>query len=66
MKVVRRYTVCEYGTRFTRTGGSELEQLDLEVLEKEFDTEDQAIAWAYTQNKWVRYVIVPVISFDNH
>lgn len=37
-------TSIHSGTRFTRTHGSELEQLDLEVLEKEFDTEEEAAA----------------------
>lgn len=30
-----------------------------------FDTEDEAIKWAYDENEWGNWMIVPVIKFDN-
>ena len=31
---------------------------------EEFDTEDEAIEYAYKKDKWSRWLIVPLIRFD--
>ena len=33
--------------------------------ETEFDTEEEAIAYAYKQSQWDKWLIVPIIKFDN-
>lgn len=30
-----------------------------------FDTKEEAIEYAYKEDKWSRWLIVPVIAFDN-
>ena len=32
---------------------------------EEFDTEEEAIKWAYEYSKYSRWVIVPLITFQN-
>ena len=32
--------------------------------ETEFDTEEEAIKWAYKENKYTNWLIVPIISFE--
>lgn len=31
---------------------------------EEFDTEDEAIEYAYKFDKWCRWLIVPIVKFD--
>lgn len=33
--------------------------------ETEFETEQEAIEWAYKENKYVNWLILPMISFKN-
>lgn len=36
-----------------------------ETPEEQFDTEEEAIEYAYKQNKYARWLILPVVYFDN-
>lgn len=33
--------------------------------EEEFDTEEEAIEYAYNTDEWVKWLIIPIIKFDN-
>lgn len=48
----------EYGT-ITETEFDRIEP------ETEFDTEQEAIEWAYKENKYGRWLILPLIRFQN-
>jgi hypothetical protein len=34
--------------------------------DEEFDTEEEAIKYAFKTNKWANWLILPVIKFDNY
>lgn len=34
--------------------------------ETEFDTEQEAIEWAYEQNSYATWLILPIVKFENH
>jgi len=33
--------------------------------EEEFDTEEEAISYAFKLDKWATWLIVPIVKFDN-
>lgn len=74
MKVIKKYTAIKV---FTKTVDDEV-KIDLtygmidgpyysrEHPEEIFDTEEEAIEHAYKTSKYQRWLIVPIIQFDNY
>jgi hypothetical protein len=73
MKVIRKYTAIQLGTEKTNDyvkvvlGYGEITgpYYDETYPTEEFDTEDEAIEYAYEKDNWGRWLIVPLIKFDN-
>jgi hypothetical protein len=62
MKVIKKYKLVEYNT--TEIDGdvsARLADFDRFTL---FDSEEEAIEYAYSTFKWSTWVILPVITFD--
>jgi hypothetical protein len=74
MKIVKKYTAMQIGTQTINDtvkvnfeyGDIEGPYYDQTHPQEEFDTEEEAIKWAYEQNKWSRWMIVPIVKFDNY
>lgn len=74
MKIVKKYTAMQIGTQIVNhTVKVSLEYGDIEgpyysqtQPQEEFNTEEDAIKWAYEYSKWSRWMIVPIITFDNY
>lgn len=77
MKTIKKYTAImileisqerhEVGDYYTPTlsfGQVRGAFYSKEYPEKEFDTEDQAIEFAYKENKYVNWMIIPIIKFE--
>ena len=73
MKAIRKYTAIQLGTE-TVNGKVNVKLTFGEITglyyntthpKEEFDTEDEAIEYAYNFDKWGRWLIVPVVRFDN-
>lgn len=73
MKVIKKYTAIQLGTdivndevniklSFGEITGPYYSQTH---PEEEFDTEEEAIEYAYKQFKYGRWIILPIIEFDN-
>ncbi len=73
MKVIKKYTAIQLGTQtindevnvvlsYGEITGPYYSQTH---PEEEFDTEEEAIEYAYKQFKYGRWVIIPIIQFDN-
>jgi len=73
MKVIKRYTAIQIGSQtINDTVSPVLSYGDIEGPyysqkhpEQEFDTEDEAISYAYDKAKYSTWLIAPVVSFDN-
>jgi len=72
MKVIKKYTAIILGTKtvnetvkvklsYGRIEGPYYSQSE---PEEEFDTEEEAIEYAYKKDKWSRWLILPIIRFD--
>jgi hypothetical protein len=74
MKVIKKYTAIQVHTKTVDdTVKVDLKYGDMSgpyysrsSPEQTFDTEEEAIAWAYEFGKWEDWLIVPLIRFDNH
>lgn len=74
MKMIKKYTAIQVGTQTINN----VVKIDLEYGKiegpyydethpiEEFDTEEEAIEYAYKFDNWARWIIVPIIKFDNH
>lgn len=73
MKVIKKYTAIQLGTqtindevKVVLSYGEITGPYYSEVYpEEEFDTEEEAIEYAYKQFKYGRWIIIPIIQFDN-
>jgi len=73
IKIVKKYTAMQIVTQtINDTLKVSLEYGDIEgpyynktYPQEEFDTEKEAIEWAYEHNKWVKWMIVPIVAFKN-
>lgn len=73
VKFKRKYTAIQVGSReINRTIEPTFKYGDIrgpyysqEHPEEEFDTEMAAISWAHKENQYARWMIVPIITFDN-
>lgn len=79
MIIEKKYTAILIHTKVTKSTLIN-ERVDIELTygeitgpyydetepKQEFDTEKEAIEYAYNIDKWARWLIVPVIKFDNH
>jgi hypothetical protein len=64
MKVIKKYKLVEYCT--TEIDGIVYARLEDYDRFTSFDTEEEAIEYAYSKHKWNTWTILPVITFDNH
>jgi hypothetical protein len=63
MKVIKKYKILEYHT--TEIDGNVYAKLEDYDRFTSFNTEEEAIEWAYTNYKWTTWIVLPVITFDN-
>lgn len=73
MKLIKKYTAIQISTNTI----NEVVKVDLEYgdingpyydqqyPEEEFDTEEEALAWAYKECEYARWLILPIVRFDN-
>jgi hypothetical protein len=74
MKVIKKYTAIQVRTQTVNDnilpeliyGEITGPYYDREYPETQFDTEEKAIEWAYKTEKYGNWLILPIISFDNH
>lgn len=74
MKTIKKYTAIQLGShKINDTIKVELEYgeitgpyYDRTSPETEFETEDEALEWAYKENKYTTWLILPIIKFDTN
>jgi hypothetical protein len=73
MKIIKKYTAIQLGTQ-TVNDSVEIKLTFGEISgpyydrtepKEEFDSEDEAIKYAYNENEYSRWLIVPIISFNH-
>lgn len=72
MKIIRKYTAIQILTKKVNQnievdlsfGEIEGPYYDQTYPEQEFDTEEEAIKYAYKKDKWSEWLIIPKIKFD--
>jgi hypothetical protein len=74
MKIERKFTAIQIGTR--TINGTVEPTFEYGVISgpyyneehprEEFDTEEEAIEWAYKESSYSRWMIVPIVTFDNN
>jgi hypothetical protein len=72
MEVIKKYTAIILGTKTINDtvkvklsyGNIEGPYYNTTEPEEEFDTEEEAIEYAFKKNKHTRWLILPVIRFD--
>lgn len=73
MKYTRKFTIAQIGTKtideevivtldYGRVEGS---YYDLTYPKEVFDTEEEAIKYAYEKSTYANWVILPLITFEN-
>lgn len=73
MNVIRKYTAIQIDTRtvdrtvvptfeYGRISGAYYSE---EYPREEFDTEEEAIKWAYEESEYSRWMIVPIVTFEH-
>lgn len=72
MKVIKKYTAIQLETqtindevKVSLSYGEITGPYYKTHPEQEFDTEEEAIEYAYKQFKYGRWIIIPIIQFDN-
>lgn len=70
MIVIKQFTALEVKTK--TVNDAKIAELQFgkdsyrtPYIETEFDTEDEAVEYAYKANKWGTWLILPVIKFNN-
>lgn len=74
MKIIKKYTAMQIGTQIVDdTVEVSLEYGEIsgpyysrDYPEEEFDTEEDAIKYAYKQSKYSRWLIIPMVSFEDN
>ena len=73
MKLIKKYTAIQLGTKIV----DDVVKINLEYGEikgpyyditkptEEFDTEEEAIKYAYEFDKYAKWIIIPIVKFDN-
>jgi len=72
MKTLKKYTAIQLGTEIVNDnvnvklsfGEITGPYYNVTQPEQEFDSEDEAIEYAYKINKYGRWLILPIVSFD--
>lgn len=72
MKIIKKYTAFQITTKKVNddvvvnleVGRITGPYYDIKEPEETFDTEEEAIEWAYKENKWCDWLILPKISFE--
>ena len=72
MKVIKKFTAIQIGTHTINDkvaidlcyGDIDGPYYDKEYPEEEFDTEDEAIKYAYNKSEFSKWLIVPIIKFN--
>ena len=62
MKTRKKYRILKIS--ISTINGSQVGTLNMDE-EDSFDTEEEAIKWAFKQDKWGDWMIITHISFDN-
>ena len=73
MKIEKKYTAIQIGSKrvnrtveptfiFGRISGP---YYDEDPPREEFDTEEEAIKWAYKESEYSRWMIVPIVTFKD-
>lgn len=73
MKVIRKYTAIQLDTKKVNNdieielsyGSIDGPYYDQTEPKKEFDTEEEALEYAYKKDKYIRWLIVPLIRFEH-
>jgi len=76
MKVIKKYTAIMLHTKtvnyfvdldltYGEITGLNGDYYDREVPQEEFDTEQEAIEYAYKMDSYSKWLILPVVRFDN-
>lgn len=73
MKIVKRYTAIQLGTETVNDkvnvklsyGEITGPYYSTTNPEEEFDSEEEAIEYAYKIYKWGRWIVIPIIRFNN-
>lgn len=69
MKVIKKYIVVNEKLNKINESVSldmKIGDRDASLYSRMFDTEEQAVNWAYQEDKWDGYIILTHISFDNN
>ena len=74
MKTIRKFTAIQISTKtVNRTveptfkyGSISGSYYSEEHPEEEFDTEEEAIEWAYKESYYSRWMIIPIITFNDN
>lgn len=73
MKIIKKYTAIQLSTKTVN------DNIDIELSyghidgpyydriypQEEFDTEEEALEYAYEKDKYIRWLIVPLIRFEH-
>jgi len=73
MEIIKKFTAVQiYAKKINDEIKAELEDgnitgpyYDRTEPETEFETEQEAIDWAYKENKHANWIILPIVSFKN-
>jgi|TARA_R110000822_G_scaffold219135_1_gene353369 hypothetical protein len=74
MKIERKFTAIQIGSKTVNQtveptfeyGSISGPYYNEEHPKTEFDTEEDAIKWAYKEDSYSRWMIVPIVTFNNH
>ena len=74
MKVIRKFTAIQLETECINDnvnaklcfGKLDGPHYNVTHPKEEFDTEEEAIEYSYKYDKYARWMIVPIIRFDNY
>lgn len=73
MKIIRKFTAIQLGTRKINDnieielsyGSIEGPYYSTITPQEEFDTEEEALEYTYGKDKYIRWLIVPLIRFEH-
>lgn len=76
MKIIKKYTAIKLETE--TVGDNEFQNVKLtygaiggpyysrDYPTEEFDTEEEALEYAYKTDKYARWLVIPFVKFDNY
>ncbi len=75
MKIIEKYTAILLNTKTTYDDDVDIVLSYGQITgpyysetypKEEFDTKEEALEYAYSQDKWARWLIIPIVKFDNY